>query len=178
EDRHATPVVGRSRVRAVRRGTARRSGAAGPRRRRSNRLHVGGRPDVVDSAGLRFLVAEYRAAFPDLTLRIDGLRVDGARATARWTPHGTFLGPFADLAPTGRPFNAAGAFVFRAAGDQIVETWVDADTDAALRQTGALPAAAASAWEPPTLVESPGEAAAGAPAVVPIDLDSDRYASS
>jgi predicted ester cyclase len=102
-------------------------------------LHVVGRPAVVDSDGPRFLVAEYRAAFPDLTLTVDDLRVDGDRATVRWTLRGTSLGVFDGLAPTGQPFTEEGNFVFRTAGDQIVETWVDADTDAALRRAGAAP---------------------------------------
>lgn len=137
-------------------------------------LHVAGRPDVVDSAGPRWLVAEYRAAFPDLTLAVDDMRVEGERATARWTLQGTFLGPFDGLAPTGQPVTEKGTFVIRVAGDQIVETWVDADTAAMLRQAGAAPLPAPQAWVTPTLVVAPR----GAPADAPSDFGSYQPVSS
>lgn len=102
-------------------------------------LHVPGRADVVDSAGPRFLVAAYRSAFPDLVLTPFAPTVVGDAVTVRWTVSGTSQGVFAGLAPTGGPHREAGAFIFRIAGGQIVETWVYAHTAEIMREAGAAP---------------------------------------
>jgi hypothetical protein len=65
--------------------------------------------------------------------------VAGDRVTVLWTLRGTSLGPFAGLAPTGRPYEEQGSFVFRVHDGQIVETWVRARTAENLRQAGAVP---------------------------------------
>lgn len=102
-------------------------------------LHIEGRANVVGADGPRLLLAEYRAAFPDFTLSIDDLRIDGDRATVRWTLRGSWLGPFDGLIPTGQRVLENGAFTFRVGGGQIVETWFDAHTADLLWQAGAVP---------------------------------------
>ncbi len=121
-------------------------------------LHVPGRPDVVDSAGPRFLVAAYRAAFPDIVLTAATPTVAGDTVTVRWTLRGTALGTFAGLAPTGRPYKEAGSFVFRIGGGQIVETWVQARTAEALWQDGAGPLPESFPCAPPVPVAAPVDA--------------------
>ncbi len=112
-------------------------------------LHVTGRPDVVDSAGPRFLAAEYRRAFPDMVLTVQGVDMIGDRVTVRWSLRGTSLGAFAGLAPTGLPYEEAGAFVIRIDGDRVTETWVQARTADLLRQSGAAPVPVESPGIPP-----------------------------
>jgi predicted ester cyclase len=112
-------------------------------------LHVPGHPEIVDSAGPRFLVAAYRAAFPDLVVEAEEPSTDGDRVTVLWTLSGTSLGPFAGLAPTGRPYAEQGSFVFRVHDDQIVETWVLARTAENLRQAGAVPLPEQESCRPP-----------------------------
>ena len=127
-------------------------------------LHVPGRPDVVDSAGPRVLASTYRTAFPDLILAADAPVVAGDRVTVRWRLRGTSLGAFAELAPTGQPYEETGSFVFRIAGDQIVETWVEADTAALLRRAGAVPASDPGVCLSPPHAWAPEPAPHAAPA--------------
>ena len=107
-------------------------------------LHVAGRPDVVDSSGPRSLAAEYRRAFPDMMLTVQGVDMIGDRVTVRWSLRGTSQGSFAGLAPTGLPYEEAGAFVFRIAGGRVTETWIQARTAGLLRAAGAEPLPAES----------------------------------
>ena len=99
-------------------------------------LRVANRPDFAYSAGPRIPAAEYRRAFPDLVLTVQGVDMDSDRVAVRWSLRGASLGAFAGLAPTGRKHEESGNFVFRFAGDQATETWVAAQTAALLRQAG------------------------------------------
>ncbi len=120
-------------------------------------LHVAGRPDVVDSSGPRVLAADYRRAFPDLVLTVQGVDLIGERVTVRWSLRGTVRGSFAGLAPTGPPYEEAGAFVFRLDGGRVTETWVEARTADLLRQAGAEPLPAESVLLPATDPHGPSD---------------------
>jgi predicted ester cyclase len=61
-----------------------------------------------------------RAAFPDLEGRIEDVLAEGDRVAGRVTWRGTHLGPFADVAPTGRPVTIAAFHIVRLAGGRIV----------------------------------------------------------
>ncbi len=79
-----------------------------------------------------------RAGFPDGVYTIDWLVVDGDKVAVRNTFRGTHEGPFAGVAPTGKPV-AVGAFhVHRIACGKIAETWNAGDGVGLLRQLGAI----------------------------------------
>jgi predicted ester cyclase len=58
----------------------------------------------------------------------------------RFSAKGTFKGPFLDAAPTGNAVRYTGIDLNRISGGKIVESWVNYDALALLRQVGLLPA--------------------------------------
>jgi len=88
--------------------------------------------------GLQSDIQFLRKAFPDLTLTIEDLVVDGdklwARATARGTNRGGFMGP-----PNGKSFQITVFDMVRFEDDKIVEHWGSPDRFALLAQLGVLP---------------------------------------
>lgn len=87
---------------------------------------------------VRAHVVEMRTRFPDLMVTVDQLLVDGDWVVARLTSHGTHLGPFAGLAPTGKTVTWTGVALRRIAGGRIVEQWTKHDMLGMLRQLGAV----------------------------------------
>lgn len=88
--------------------------------------------------GLQADIQFLRTAFPDFTLTIDDLAVDGdkvwARMTARGTNIGGFMGP-----PNGKSFEVAVFDLLRFRDGKIIEHWGSPDRFALLSQLGMLP---------------------------------------
>ena len=80
-----------------------------------------------------------RQAFPDLTVEIDWMMVDGDRVAYRAISRGTHRGLFLGHAPTGRRFEATSLDVLRVVDGQVVERWTEFDTFALLQQLGIVP---------------------------------------
>ena len=100
-------------------------------------------PDEVSGAdGLSEMVAGYRSAIADLTVRIDDQFTEGDRVATRFTLLGTHAGELMGAAPTGNPVEVTGLTISRCEGGRIVEEWELLDTVSLLRQVGALPAMA------------------------------------
>jgi len=59
------------------------------------------------------IAADFRAAFPNLQLRVDLLVAEGDMVVARWTMQGTNLGPWGTQKPTGRRAHFSGVNFFR-----------------------------------------------------------------
>jgi steroid delta-isomerase-like uncharacterized protein len=87
---------------------------------------------------VRAHVIEMRTRFPDLTVTVDQLLVDGEWVVARLTSHGTHLGAFAGIAPTGKTATWTGVALRRIENGRIVEQWTKHDMLGMLRQLGAL----------------------------------------
>ncbi len=104
-------------------------------------------PVAPGSEGVKQVVVAMRAAFPDLQETIEDLLADGDRVMVRWSSRGTHQGPFAGIAPTGKPFVWRGVFVLRVADGRFVEMWQVHDSLGLLQQLGATitPPAAAGA---------------------------------
>ena len=104
--------------------------------------HVGHDPlgDHYGREGLRIVVAEYRAAFPDLRLTVEDLVAEGDKVVHRFTLRGTHAGSFMGIPPTGRFVTAAGIAIDRINDGKVAESWVSLDALNLLRQLGALPA--------------------------------------
>jgi steroid delta-isomerase-like uncharacterized protein len=108
--------------------------------------HVGHDPlgDHYGREGLRIVVAEYRAAFPDLRVTVEDLVTDGNKVVHRFTLRGTHAGPFLGIPPTGRVVIAAGITIDRFTDGKVAESWVSLDALNLLRQLGAMSATTSS----------------------------------
>ena len=88
--------------------------------------------------GVRQMVADLRAAFPDLHFVLEDVLSDADRVAVRWTATGTQTGPFFELAPTDRHVRWTGMDMVRLEGGLLVELWANADGAALWEQlTGA-----------------------------------------
>jgi steroid delta-isomerase-like uncharacterized protein len=72
---------------------------------------------------LRDLVAEWRAAFPDLEFEIHDVVAEGDIVAIRLTYRGTHLGPWRGLEPTGRSIEVGEMMFFRFEGGVLAELW-------------------------------------------------------
>ncbi len=95
-------------------------------------------------AGVKELVAGYRAAFPDLRVSTDQQIGDGDTVATRWTAVGTHHGELFGIAPTGKQATISGISIERFAGGKIAEEWISWDTLGLLQQLGAVPALASA----------------------------------
>lgn len=77
--------------------------------------------DVEGIGGLRAMCADLRAAFPDLKMAIEALRVDDAEVEVHWTMRGTHEGEIGGFEPTGRTVEMRGRHVEVVRGGFIVE---------------------------------------------------------
>ena len=92
-----------------------------------------------DKAGARELYKVLRAAFPDFHAEIHWQLADGDRVTTYKTYHGTHLGEFFGVAPTGRKIQFETVDVMRVRDGQITEHWGVANLFSLMQQLGALP---------------------------------------
>jgi len=81
----------------------------------------------------------YRAAFPDLRIRIEEQFGDGPFVATRWSATGTHEGELLGVEPTGKQATVTGITIDRVEGGKIVETWTNWDTLGLLMQLGAVP---------------------------------------
>ena len=90
-------------------------------------------------AGLRDLLAAFRAAVPDARWTIVEQIVQGTTVVTRLSVQGTFSGPLVGLAPPGRPATVTGVAISRFAQGRLVDLWLQADLLGLLVQLGVLP---------------------------------------
>lgn len=90
--------------------------------------------------GFKNFFAQLRAAFPDLSLRVEHTVTDADNVALAYTIGGTHQGPFLGVAPTGRSIEARGMQIARFEHGQIVERWGSSDELGILRQLNASPA--------------------------------------
>jgi steroid delta-isomerase-like uncharacterized protein len=89
--------------------------------------------------GLKWLVAMFRTAFPDLSCTIDDEIRQRDKFAAHWTMGGTHEGPFLGNPPTGRQVKVQGMIFGRVSNGRIVETWTLIDQIGILQQLGLVP---------------------------------------
>ena len=97
-------------------------------------------PQALDRAGWKQAMTGFATAFPDARFTVDEVVAEGDRVVVRHTLRGTHKGDFQGIPPTGRPIAVTGIVVYRVAGGQIVEAWLNADFLGLLQQLGAIPA--------------------------------------
>ena len=86
--------------------------------------------------GVRRFFETFRDAFPDVTVRVDELVVEGDRAAVATTIEGTHTGELLGMAPTGRRVAVTGIDLVRVRDGRIVEHRGLTDTVGLLRQLG------------------------------------------
>ncbi len=84
-------------------------------------------------------------AFPDLRVADEDLIAEGDRVVSRGTFRGTHLGPFAGIAPTGKPVVFQGIGIFRIVDGKVTDRWARLDTFSLMQQLGAIPVPAGTA---------------------------------
>lgn len=101
----------------------------------------GGAPN--GPTGLKWLIAMFRTAFPDLHCIVEDEFSEGDKFSARWTLHGTQQGPFMGNPPTGKPVSVPGLIYGRTVDGKIVEDWTLIDQMGILVQLGLVPPSSA-----------------------------------
>lgn len=89
--------------------------------------------------GMMQLDAMLHTAFPDFRFEVLEVVAEGELVIARVMAHGTHLGPFQGLAPSGRAFQLDSFHMFRCVDGKAVEHWAVRDDLGMLRQLGAAP---------------------------------------
>ena len=62
-------------------------------------------------------------AFPDIAYKVEDMFGEGDKVVARYTAHGTHLGKYMDIQPTGRRVELNGIYIGRVASGKIAEGW-------------------------------------------------------
>lgn len=102
-------------------------------------FHYAGSPKKYSLEQMSQIVLQWREAFPDLHMNIEGLVTEGNRAAARLTLTGTHEGTWAGADPTGKQVEMALMMFFRFEGGKMVELWESDDQLGFQQQLGLLP---------------------------------------
>jgi steroid delta-isomerase-like uncharacterized protein len=89
--------------------------------------------------GLKWLIAMFRTAFPDLQCNVEDEIREGDKVAALWTMRGTHKGSFLGNPSTGRPIVVRGIIFARVEECMIVEYWMQIDQFDLLQQMGIIP---------------------------------------
>jgi len=96
-------------------------------------------PEVSGRDGFTWMVAMYRAAFPDLTWIVHDQVAEGDLVATRWSTTGTHKGEFMDVPGTGVYRETRGMTFDRIANGQAVEAWAVWNTLGLLQAIGLIP---------------------------------------
>lgn len=90
--------------------------------------------------GFKQFYAWLRAAFPDIRYSVDDLIAEDDKVVMRWTWNCTHTGDYNGIPPTGKKITVTGVAIYRIAGGQFVERWVELDLLGLMEQLGPPPA--------------------------------------
>ncbi len=90
--------------------------------------------------GLKGAIRYLHSVFPDFTLTVEDMVMDGDHVWARLRGRGTQQGPMMGRPPTGKPFDIAVIDICRFRDGRIVEHWGVPDRFTQLEQLGLLAA--------------------------------------
>jgi steroid delta-isomerase-like uncharacterized protein len=112
--------------------------------------HWGIGSDTTDQETYLERVDLFVKAFPDFDFTVDVIAAEGDLVVSLWTAHGTHLGEWQGIAPTGREVTWNGINIFRFECGLIAESWGQADHLGLRQQLGAtdIPAMAPPAASP------------------------------
>lgn len=97
----------------------------------------GGAPDGPE--GIKWLIAMFRTAFPDLQCTVEDEIREGDKFAAHWSMHGTHRGLFLGNPPTGRLVEVQGIIFGLISNGRIAEDWTLIDQMGILQQLGLVP---------------------------------------
>jgi predicted ester cyclase len=107
-------------------------------------------PDVVDHAqppgspkgpaGGKQFYTMLRAAFPDLTIKVEAIIAEGDLVVHRSTASGTMKGAFQGMPATGKHATWTEMHMARVQNGKVVEHWANVDQLGMLQQLGLAPA--------------------------------------
>jgi steroid delta-isomerase-like uncharacterized protein len=83
-------------------------------------------------------IASYWTAFPDLHITIDNQIAEGNQVATRYTAHGTHLGPFAGIPPTGEQITTVAIETHQFDNEKLVGLWNSFDPLGMLQRLGAI----------------------------------------
>ncbi len=87
--------------------------------------------------GQKRIADDFRAAFPDLRVKVDLVIGEGDFVVGRWTATGTHSGSWGALEPTGRRATFSAVNIFRFDHGKVVEIWNHRDDLGLREQLGA-----------------------------------------
>jgi len=88
-------------------------------------------------SGQKKIADDFRAAFPDLMVKVDLIIGEGEFVVGRWTATGTHLRSWGDIEPTGRRISFSAANIFRFEDGRVAEIWNHRDDLGLREQVGA-----------------------------------------
>ncbi|SRR5712691_3136080 len=88
--------------------------------------------------GVKQFFTDLRVKLPDLQISVDDLLAEGDKVVARWTVHGTNLGPFGAMPATGKQMTVTGIGIYHLASGKIVEYWAELDMLGTMNQLGVI----------------------------------------
>jgi steroid delta-isomerase-like uncharacterized protein len=94
-------------------------------------------------------VQMYRAAFPDMTCKVDELIAAADKVLVRWTMRGTHKGPLLGRAPTGRKVEVQGLTVVTFRNGKIAEDYSQWDVLHLFQELGIAPQISAAGAQAP-----------------------------
>ena len=94
--------------------------------------------------GFKQFYSSLRSAFPDLHYAVDDVIAQGDKVVVRWTWQCTHKGDFWGIAPTGKHASVTGVAIYRIAGGQCVERWVELNLLGLLEQLRTVPTSEAA----------------------------------
>jgi len=97
----------------------------------------GGAPN--GPTGLKWLIAMFRTAFPDLHCTVEDEIREGDKFAAHWTMRGTHKGLFLCNPPTGRLMEVQGIIFGHISNGRITEDWTLINQLDLLQQLGVIP---------------------------------------
>src|SRR6202022_4518703 len=98
--------------------------------------------DVPGRQAWKDRISMFRRAFPDLSVTIEEMLVDGDRVATRTTIRGTHKEDLMGIAATGRAVEVMGVDITHLSDGQAVERWGGIDMFGLLHQLGAIAAPA------------------------------------
>ncbi len=101
--------------------------------------HIPGWGVPANRLGLKQMIVNFRAAFPDLICTVDDEIEGESKLAALWTMRGTHKGPFFSNLPTGRRIETQGNIYVHLIEKRITEGWFLVDQMSILQQLGIVP---------------------------------------
>jgi predicted ester cyclase len=102
------------------------------------RRHLSLTADPLLLDGQKQRLAGFRSAFPDVTITIEDIFAEDNYVIFRSTMHGTHLGVFQGIEPTGKPIIVSLIDIIRVEHGKFIEHWGGPDLFDLLKQLGAV----------------------------------------